>query len=66
MRVNFSLLAILMMFFSHLSFRQLQLGAELCPLRDGEVLLLSVLLLQRVQLRRGEGGSGLAVGLVLA
>jgi hypothetical protein len=44
---------------------ELELVGELCPLRDGEVLLLAELLLQGVQLLGGEGGAGLPVGLVL-
>ena len=44
---------------------ELELVGELCALRDGEVLLLPELLLQRVQLLGGEGGARLPVGLVL-
>ena len=38
---------------------------ELCPLGDAQVLLLPELLLQRVQLLRGEWGPGLAIRFVL-
>ncbi len=44
---------------------ELELVGELCPLRDGEVLLLTELLLQRVQLLGREGGARLPVGFVL-
>ena len=49
---------------SHLGLGELQFSGELCPLRDGEILLLPVLLLQGVQLGGGEGGPGLPVGFV--
>ena len=44
---------------------ELELGGELGPLGDGQVLLLTELLLQAVQLLGCEGGPGLPVGLVL-
>ena len=44
---------------------ELELVGELCSLRDGEVLLLTELLLQGVQLLGGEGGARLPVGFVL-
>ncbi len=45
---------------------QLQLIGEVCPLRDGQVLLLLVLVLEGLQLLGGERCALLAVGLVLA
>jgi hypothetical protein len=48
-----------------LGLSELELVGELCPLRDGEVLLLAELLLQGVQLLRREGGARLPVGFVL-
>ena len=44
---------------------ELELGGELGALGDAQVLLLPELLLQRVELLRGEGRPGLAVGFVL-
>ena len=43
---------------------ELELGGELGALGDAQVLLLPELLLQRVELLRGEGRPGLAVGFV--
>ena len=41
---------------AHLCLRELQLSWKLCPLCDGQVLLLPELLLEAVQLLGGEGG----------
>ena len=49
----------------HLSLRQLELGRELCSLCYRQVLLLSELLLKRVELLGGEGSPRLPVWLVL-
>ena len=49
----------------HLGLRQLQLGGELSSLRYRQVLLLSELLLKRVELLGGEGSPRLPVWLVL-
>ena len=44
-----------------LCLRELELGGELCTLRDGEVLLLFVLVLESGELLGGERSAGLAV-----
>ena len=48
-----------------LRLRETERGGELGALRDGQVLLLTELPLQREQLRRRERGAGLPVSLVL-
>lgn len=50
----------------HLRLGEAQRAGELGALGDRQVLLLAELPLQRQQLRRGERGARLAVGLVLA
>lgn len=49
-----------------LNFCEFEIGGEFGPLGDGEVLLLAVFLLQRVELLGREGGAGLAIWFVLS
>merc|ERR1719397_1954956 len=49
----------------HLCFCEFELSRKLCPLSDGQVLLLPELLLEAVQLLRRERGPRLPVRLVL-